>query len=98
MSSFITNEAHNIGTDIYTVNNFFAHCVRETDKTKYGTNKPLIPTTPPKEIYRYSDSTLKHLTKNSLKRIEKYLLYSKKPVIILGNEDRRSHNNENEKI
>ena len=28
--------------------------------------------------------------------IEKDLLYSKKPVIIPGNEDRRSHNNDNE--
>ena len=28
--------------------------------------------------------------------IEKYLLYSKKPVIIPSNEDRRSHNNNNE--
>ena len=98
MSSFISNAAHNIDTDIYTANNFFAHCVRETDITKYGTNKPLILMTTPKEIYRYSNSTLKHLTKNSLKRIEKYLLYSKKPVITLGNEDGRSHNNENEKI
>ena len=38
---------------------------------------------------------LKHLPKNALKMIEKDLLYSKKPVIILGNEDRRSHNNDN---
>ena len=39
---------------------------------------------------------LKHLPKNSLKMIEKYLLYSKKSVIIPGNEDRRSHSNNNE--
>ena len=39
---------------------------------------------------------LKHLPKNALKIIEKDLLYSKKPVIIPGNEDRRSHNNDNE--
>ena len=50
----------------------------------------------PKEIYRYSGSVLKHLPKNALKMIEKDLLYSKKPVIIPGNEDRRSHNNNNE--
>ena len=30
--------------------------------------------------------------------IEKDLLYSKKPVIIPGNEDRRSHNNDNEAL
>ena len=39
---------------------------------------------------------LKHLPKNALKIIEKDLLYGKKPVIIPGNEDRRSHNNDNE--
>ena len=39
---------------------------------------------------------LKHLPKNALKMNEKDLLYSKKPVIIFGNEDRRSHNNDNE--
>ena len=36
---------------------------------------------------------IKHLPKNALKMIEKDLLYSKKPVIIPGNENRRSHNN-----
>ena len=39
---------------------------------------------------------LKHLLKNALKMIEKVLLYSKKPVIIPGNEDIRSYNNDNE--
>ena len=92
----LSNIAHNLDVDIYLVNNFFAHWIREIDVTKYGTNKSLIPTTTPKEIYRYSDSMLKHLPKNALKIIEKDLLYSKKPVIIPGNEDRRSHNNDNE--
>ena len=70
--------------------------MREIDITKYGTNKSLIPTTTPKEINRYSDSMLKHLPKNALKMIEKDLLYSKEAVIIRGNEDRRSHCNDNE--
>ena len=39
---------------------------------------------------------LKHLPRSALKMIERYLLYSKKSVIIPGNEDRRSHNNDNE--
>ena len=39
---------------------------------------------------------LKHLPKNALKMIEKDLVYSKKPVIMPGNEDRRNHNNDNE--
>ena len=92
----LSNIAHNLDADIYPVNNFFAYGIREIGITKYGTNKSLIATTTPKEIYRYADSMLKHLQKNSLKMIEKDLLYNTKPVIILGNEDRRSHNNDNE--
>ena len=37
---------------------------------------------------------LNHLPKNALKIIEKDVLYSKKPVIISGNKDRRSHKND----
>ena len=92
----LSNIVHNLDADIYPVNNFSAHWIREIDITKYGINKSLIPSTTPKKIYRYSDSMLKHLPKNALKIIEKDLLYSKKPVIIPGNEDRRSHNNDNE--
>ena len=88
--------SNNLDADIYPVNNFFAHWIREIDTTKYGINKSLIPTTTPKEIYRYSDSMLKHLLKNALKMIEKDLLCCKKPVIIPANVDRRSHNKDNE--
>ena len=50
--------------DLTTVNNFFAHRIKEIDITKYGTNDTLIiPTTIPQEIYRYSESMLKHLPK-----------------------------------
>ena len=92
----LSNITHNLDADIYPVNSFFAHWIREIDIMKYRTNKSIIPTTTPKEIYRYSDSMLKHLPRNALKMIEKDLLYSKKSVIIPGNEDRRSHNNNNE--
>ena len=39
---------------------------------------------------------VKYLAKNALKTIEKDLLYSKKPLIIPGKEDRRNQNNNNE--
>ena len=94
----LSNIAHNLDVDIYPVNNFFAHWIREIDIRKYGTKNSLIPTPTPKEIFRYSDSMLKHLPKNALKMIERDLLYSKKPVIVPGNEGRRSHNNDNESI
>ena len=91
----LSNAVHNLDADIYPVNSFFAHWIRGIDITKYGTNKPLIPTTTPKEIHRYSDSMFKNLPKNAVKIIEKDLLYCKKPSIIPANEDRRSHNNDN---
>ena len=73
----------------------FAHWIKATDVTKYGTNKTLIPTTTPQEVYRYSDTMLKHLPKGALKIIQKDLLYSKKAVIYPANSDKRSHNNDN---
>ena len=47
-----------------TVNNFFAHWIKEISITKYSTNKELIPTTTPQEIYQYSKTYNKTLTKN----------------------------------
>ena len=66
-----------IGVDLITVNNFFAHSVKEKSITKYGTNKELTPTTTPQEIYQYSDTMLKRLPVKSLKVIVNDLLYSK---------------------
>ena len=46
-----------------TVNNFFAHWVKEISITKYGSDKELPPTFSPSEVYQYSDQMLKHLPK-----------------------------------
>ena len=59
----LSNIAYTLEPDIYPVNTFFAHGVREIDITKYGTKKSLIPTNTPKEIYKYSNSMLKQLPK-----------------------------------
>ena len=56
-----------IGADLITVNNFFAHWIKEISITKYGTNKELTPTTTSQEIYQYSEAMLKHLPAKSLK-------------------------------
>ena len=39
----LSNSAANLHGDIYLVNNFLAHWVKEIDILKYGTNKSLIP-------------------------------------------------------
>ena len=80
-----------IGADLITVNNFFAHWIKEISITKYGTNKELTPTTTPQETYQYSDAMLKHLSPKSLKVIENDLLFSKGEVVIPYNLDRRFH-------
>ena len=60
----LTNASASLDDDLTTVNNLFAHRIKEIDITKYGTNDTLIiPTTIPQEIYRYSESMLKHLPK-----------------------------------
>ena len=43
-------------------------------------DKELVPTFCPCEIYQYSDAMLKHLPKCMLKTIKKTHLYSKQPV------------------
>ena len=80
-----------IDAELITVNNFFAHWIKEISITKYGTNKELTPTTTPQEIYQYSDAMLKNLPAKSLKVIENDLLYSKEEVVIPYNLDKRFH-------
>ena len=75
--------------ELITVNNIFAHWIKEISVTKYGTNKELTPTTTPQEIYQYSDTMSKHLPAKSLKVIENDLLYSKEELVIPYNLDRR---------
>ena len=45
-----TSQTTDIDTDLITVNNFFAHLIREINITKYGSDKELIPTFSPYEI------------------------------------------------
>ena len=65
-----TNNAVDIDSDLITVNIFFAHFIKEISLTKHGTNKELTPTYSPREIFQYSDSMLKQLPKDALKKIE----------------------------
>ena len=75
-----SNNKSDIDDDLITANNFFAHWVKEIIITNYGSDKELLPTFTPWEIYQYSDAMLEHLPKASLKTIQKHLLYSKEPV------------------
>ena len=59
------------GTYDANFNSFFAHLVKEISVTRYGNDKQLMPTFSSYETYRYSDSMLKHLPKNALKKLKK---------------------------
>ena len=88
-----SDQIANIEADMITVNNYFGHLVKEISITRYGHDKQLIRTFSPYEIYQYSDATLKYLPKDSLKKIEKTLLYSKRPVYFNKTTiDSRTHN------
>ena len=84
-----TNVANNLNATDITVNNFFAHWIKEIDIRKLGDDTPILPTTNTVEIYKYSDAILKHIPKKALGVIEKTLLYSKKKVQLRDGEDRR---------
>ena len=82
-----------IDADLIPVNNFFAHWVKEVSITKYGSGKELPPTFTPWEVYQYSDAMLKHLPLDSLKLLQKHLLYSKQPFFYAQTAyDRRNFN------
>ena len=46
-----SNEASAVNSNLITVNNLFAHWIKEISVTKYGANKELTPKTTPQEIY-----------------------------------------------
>ena len=77
-----SNNSSDIDDDIITVNNFFAHWVKETSITKYGSDRELPPTFSPWEIYQYSDQILKHLPKDDLKQYKK-LFYTVKNLFTM---------------
>ena len=68
-----SNEASHNDDDLITVKKFFAHLIKEITVTKYRSDKELILKFSPNEIYQYSDSMLKHLPKDTLKKLEKTL-------------------------
>ena len=78
------------------VNNFFAHWVKDVTVKRYGDDISVLPVNTTLETYRYSESMLKHLPDDVLATFQHELLYSKKKVICKGNaansfSDRRNH-------
>ena len=78
-----SNDALGIDYDLITFNNFFTHLVMEISVTKYSSDKELIPTFSPYEIYQYSDAMLKHLPKDALKKLKEQSFIVKNLFIIM---------------
>ena len=72
-----------IDADLITVNNLFAHFIKEISLTRYGNDKQLMSTFSPYEIYQYSDAMLKYLPKNDLKKKLKKQCFTAKNRSIL---------------
>ena len=89
------NNSTDIDADLITVNNFFAHWIKEISITRYESDKELPPTFSPWEVYQYSGQMLKHLPADALKTLQKTLLFSKKPVYLAQvGYDWRNYNSE----
>ena len=87
------NNDAEIDTDFIKINNCFAHLIKEISITCYGNDKQIMPTFSTYEIYHYSDAMLKHLPEKSLKKLQKIMLYSNKPVVYnKATIDRGTHN------
>ena len=59
-------------------NNVSAHWIKEIGVKRYEDDFQTLPTNNPTDVNRYSDSILKHMSKDSLKTFENTLLCSKK--------------------
>ena len=78
-----SNNSSDINADLITVNNFFAHWIKEISITRYGSDKELPQTFSPWEVYQYSDQMLKHLPANALKTLQKHYYLVKNLSILL---------------
>ena len=91
-----TNKQNAIDGDMIPVNNFFAYWIKDVAIKRYGDDIAVLPINTTVDIYRYSESMLKHLRGDVLATFQHELLYSKKKVICKGNaansfNDRRNH-------
>ena len=55
------NNGNNLAANTVTVDNFFAHWIKEIDIKRYGDDIPILPITNMVDIYRYSNELLKHM-------------------------------------
>ena len=74
-----------------TVNNFFAHWMKEIDFKRHNDKIPMLSLINTVDIYKYFDAMLKFEKDRALKTCQHHLLYSKKKVKLQTGKVRRSH-------
>ena len=87
-----SNPATNIDATLVTVNNFFAHWLKEIDIKRCPDDVRILPTNNTVSISDYSGKILKQMPEKALDTIKETLLYDKTKVVLTGNRDRRSNN------
>ena len=92
------NVTNDIDATLITVNNFFAHFIKEIVTSRYRDDQHILPTNNVVNIYRYSNTMLKHIPEKALKTFQDTLLYSEKAVSLKSDNDRKENNNELEKL
>ena len=65
-----SNKTQAIDGDMIPVNNFFAHCIKDINIKRYGDDIAVLPINKTLDIYRYSESMLKHLADDVLKTFQ----------------------------
>ena len=80
------NKTQPIDSDMITVNNFFNYWINDVIVKRYGDDIAILSVNKTIDIYRYSEAMLKHLPDDVLATFQHELLYSKKKVIIKGND------------
>ena len=76
---------NDIAAGLITGNNFLVQWIKKTDIKRNGDDIPILPLTNTVNIYQFSDKILNHIPKDALKTIENDHMYSKKKVVINGN-------------
>ena len=86
------NKNFQMDGQMITVNNFFGHWFTDIDIRRYPDDMRLLPTNNSVAIHHYSNAQMKYLPETAVKKLLKTMLYSKKPVYLEKNIDRRPHN------
>ena len=86
-----SNVVNDLADEVITVNNFFAHWIKELNIKRYTDDIPILPVTSTVEIYKCSNAILKNMKGDALKTFQNDLLYSNKKANLPTGRAQRKH-------